>query len=52
VTAHGLGDTDLFGPNTSAAGRAANRRVEIVISGDPIGDMPFWDHPYTLAPSL
>ncbi|HEY3827200.1 MAG TPA: OmpA family protein [Bryobacteraceae bacterium] len=52
VTARGLGDTDLFGPNTSAAGRAANRRVEIVISGDPIGDLPFWDHPYTLAPSL
>ncbi len=52
VTAHGLGDTHLFGPNTSVAGRAANRRVEIVISGDPIGDLPLWDHPYTLAPTL
>ena len=52
VTARGFADTDLFGPNTSAAGRAANRRVEIVISGDPIGDMPFWDHPYTLTPDL
>jgi len=52
VTARGLGDTDLFGPNTSAAGRAANRRVEIVISGDPIGDLPFWEHPYSLTPDL
>jgi outer membrane protein OmpA-like peptidoglycan-associated protein len=51
VTARGLGDTDLFGPNTSVAGRAANRRVEIVISGDPIGDLPLWDHPYRLAPT-
>jgi flagellar motor protein MotB len=52
VTARGLGDTDLFGPNTSVAGRAANRRVEIVISGDTIGDLPLWDHPYRLAPTL
>lgn len=50
VTARGLGDTHPFGPNSSAAGREANRRVEIVISGNPIGDMPFWDHSYTLAP--
>ena len=51
VTARGLGDSRQFGPNTSATGRAANRRVEIVISGDPIGDLPLWDHPYTLTPS-
>jgi flagellar motor protein MotB len=50
VTARGLGDTRLFGPNSSPAGREANRRVEIVISGDPIGDLPFWDRPYTLTP--
>jgi flagellar motor protein MotB len=50
VTAHGLGDTRPFGPNSSAAGRAANRRVEIVISGDPIGGHPFWDHAYSLTP--
>jgi outer membrane protein OmpA-like peptidoglycan-associated protein len=50
VTARGLGDTRPFGPNSSAAAREANRRVEIVISGDPIGDMPFWDHRYTLTP--
>jgi flagellar motor protein MotB len=50
VTARGLGDTHLFGPNLSAAGREANRRVEVVISGAPIGDLPFWDHPYALTP--
>jgi outer membrane protein OmpA-like peptidoglycan-associated protein len=50
VTAHGLGDARPFGPNSSAEGREANRRVEIVISGDPIGDLPFWNHPYTLTP--
>jgi outer membrane protein OmpA-like peptidoglycan-associated protein len=42
VTAHGLGNTRLFGPNSTAEGREANRRVEIVISGDPIGDLPLW----------
>jgi outer membrane protein OmpA-like peptidoglycan-associated protein len=52
VTARGLGDAHLFGPNTSTSGRAANRRVEILISGDPIGDLPLWDHPYPLLPTL
>jgi outer membrane protein OmpA-like peptidoglycan-associated protein len=50
VTAHGLGDTRLFGPNSTAEGRAANRRVEVVISGDPIGDLPLWDHTHALRP--
>jgi outer membrane protein OmpA-like peptidoglycan-associated protein len=30
VTTKGLGDTKPAAPNTSAAGRAQNRRVEIV----------------------
>jgi flagellar motor protein MotB len=50
VTARGLGDSRPLGSNSTAAGREANRRVEIVISGDPIGDLPFWDRPYTLTP--
>jgi len=50
VSAHGLGDTRPFGPNSSAAEREANRRVEMMISGDLIGDLPFGDHPYTLVP--
>ncbi len=40
VTAHGLGDTRLSGPNSPVERREANRRVEIVISGDLIGDLP------------
>lgn len=50
VTAQGLGDSHPIGPNSSPAEREANRRVEIVITGNPIGNMPFWDHPYTLNP--
>jgi outer membrane protein OmpA-like peptidoglycan-associated protein len=49
VTARGLGNTRPLTSNASAAGRVENRRVEIVISGDPIGSMPFWDHSYTLS---
>jgi hypothetical protein len=37
-----------LGSNTTEAGREQNRRVEIVISGDPIGKFPYWDRPYTL----
>ncbi len=37
VTARGLGEADPVGPNDTAMGRAMNRRVEIVISGDVIG---------------
>ncbi len=51
ITVRGLGDTRPFGPNSSAAGREANRRVEVIISGDPIGALPFWDHPYPLTSS-
>lgn len=51
VTARGLGASRPFGPNDTAAGREANRRVEIVISGSPIGTLPLWDHPYALTSS-
>lgn len=51
ITVRGLGDTRPFGPNSTAAGREANRRVEVIVSGTPIGDMPFWDHPYALTSS-
>lgn len=43
-----MGDSRPLGPNTTEAGREQNRRVEIVISGDPIGKFPYWDRPYTL----
>ena len=50
VTAHGLGEMRLFGPNSTAGGREANPRVDIVISGDPIGDLPLWDHAHAPTP--
>jgi flagellar motor protein MotB len=43
-----MGDSRPLGPNSTEAGREENRRVEVIISGDPIGKFPFWDHPYTL----
>ena len=51
VTAKGLGDSRPLGSSATAAGREQNRRVEIVISGDPIGRLASWDRTYTLAPA-
>jgi outer membrane protein OmpA-like peptidoglycan-associated protein len=48
VSARGLGNTRPIAPPTTAAGREANQCVEIVIAGDPIGTLPFWDHTYSL----
>ena len=31
-----------------ANGRDENQRVEIVVMGDPIGNVPFWDKTYAL----
>ena len=45
ISAKGLGDSRPLGP----AGEAENTRVEIVISGDPIGSLPFWDRTYSLS---
>jgi flagellar motor protein MotB len=50
-TARGLGDSRPLVANSTAAGREQNRRVEIVISGDPIGTLPFWDRTYSLTQS-
>jgi outer membrane protein OmpA-like peptidoglycan-associated protein len=44
ISASGLGDSRPVGP----PGQEENSRVEIVISGDPIGTLPFWDHTYSL----
>jgi len=48
VALQNLGDSKPLVSNSSAGGREQNRRVEIVISGDPIGTMPFWDRTYSL----
>lgn len=50
VSVEGLDDTRLLVSNSTAAGREQNRRVEIVISGDAIGTLPFWDRAYSLMP--
>ena len=50
VSARSLGSTRPVASNATASGRDQNRRVEIVISGSPIGTMPYWDKPYSLNP--
>jgi flagellar motor protein MotB len=45
VSSSGLGNSRPLGP----AGQEENSRVEIVISGDAIGSLPFWDRTYSLA---
>jgi outer membrane protein OmpA-like peptidoglycan-associated protein len=48
VTAAGYGSTRPTASNQTAVGRQQNRRVEVVISGEAIGNMPVWDQPYSL----
>jgi outer membrane protein OmpA-like peptidoglycan-associated protein len=48
ATTLSLGDSRPLVSNNSSAGREQNRRVEIVISGDAIGTLPFWDRTYSL----
>ncbi len=43
IEVRSMGDSRPLGPNGTE-----NRRVEIVISGDPIGKFAYWDRPYTL----
>lgn len=50
IYARGLGSTRPVVANTSAAGRQQNRRVEITVSGDPIGTLPYWDKTYSIVP--
>jgi len=50
VVARGLGSSKPLGPNRTAQDRTQNRRVEIVISGDVIGSVPYWDKTYSVMP--
>jgi outer membrane protein OmpA-like peptidoglycan-associated protein len=50
VSAQGLGDERPLVANSTPAGRVQNRRVEIVISGEAIGTLPYWDRAYSLLP--
>ena len=50
IAARGLGSSRPLFSNNTASGRERNRRVEITISGDPIGSLPYWDRSYSLVP--
>jgi outer membrane protein OmpA-like peptidoglycan-associated protein len=50
ITSRSLGSTRPVVSNASAGGRVQNRRVEIAISGDPIGAMASWDRSYSVLP--
>lgn len=39
VTAHGFGQNDPVASNATASGRQQNRRVQMVVSGEPIGEV-------------
>jgi outer membrane protein OmpA-like peptidoglycan-associated protein len=49
VTARGMGTSHPLASNANVAGRGQNRRVEIVISGSAIGNVPVWNKSYTLS---
>jgi len=48
ISAAGFGHERPLASNATASGREQNRRVEIVISGQNIGDMALWDHSYPI----
>jgi outer membrane protein OmpA-like peptidoglycan-associated protein len=48
VSARGLGNSRPLASNSTSGGREENQRVEIIISGDAIGNIPFWDRSYAL----
>jgi len=50
ISARGLGSSRPIVSNSSPSGREQNRRVEITISGDPIGTVASWDKTYPLVP--
>jgi outer membrane protein OmpA-like peptidoglycan-associated protein len=50
VIVRDLGNSRPIGPNNTAQERSANRRVEIVISGEPIGTVAVWDRTYSVLP--
>jgi len=50
ISARGLGNQRPVAANTTSTGREQNRRVEIVVSGDPIGTLASWDKTYSPIP--
>jgi len=50
ISVRSLSNSRPIASNATAAGRELNRRVEIAISGETIGNMPYWDRSYSLVP--
>jgi hypothetical protein len=50
ISVRSMGNSRPIASNATAAGRELNRRVEIAISGETIGNMPYWDRSYSLVP--
>ena len=48
VVAQGFGTSRPLVSNNTASGREQNRRVEIVVSGDTIGNLATWDRTYNI----
>jgi outer membrane protein OmpA-like peptidoglycan-associated protein len=49
VSSVSVGNSHLIVSNATERGRIENRRVEIVISGNAIGNVPSWDRTYPLS---
>jgi flagellar motor protein MotB len=50
ITVRSMGNSEPLASNATPSGREQNRRVEVVISGDPIGTLASWDRTYNVAP--
>ena len=50
ISVRAVGNSRPIASNATPNGRELNRRVEIAISGDVIGTMPYWDKTYSLVP--
>ncbi len=50
IAVRGFGKAHPLFSNDTPAGRAQNRRVEVVIYGEPIGPLASWDQTYALTP--
>jgi len=48
VFVRGMGNSRPLVANTTASNREQNRRVEIIVTGEPIGTLPYWDKTYSL----
>jgi hypothetical protein len=50
ISVRQMGNARPIASNATPYGRELNRRVEITISGDAIGKIPYWDKTYSLVP--